>query len=275
MKAAKPRYLRDSVKKTLALLVSVLCVLGLVFSLLLFVEVAVFAQATEPLLTLGLRRDFGYGGFGEIQGLFRLWVSGPEDLERVAFFLDEMQIGEATEPPWQLQFHTDSYPPGSHTLFAIGRTKAGRELRSNEIRARFLSADEAGGATARIIVILLGGILGLMAFSFVVTMALSRRKPHGTIAGMPRSYGIAGGAICPSCGRPFARHLWAPNLLMGKLERCPYCGKWAVVRAATKAELAAAEASEPESGPASSQITPSTVEDRLRRDLEDSRFSDA
>ena len=42
-----------------------------------------------------------------------------------------------------------------------------------------------------------------------------------------------GTAVCPTCGKPFARHLWAPNLGVGKFDRCPHCKKWSMVGRAT------------------------------------------
>lgn len=233
---------------------------------------AALGQSAEPELILSLRRDFGYGGFGEIQGTFRLTVSGPENLARVAFLLDDQILGEATEAPWQLRFHTDNFSPGSHTLAARGYTEGGDELYSNEIHTRFLSSQEAGQATTRLIVILLGGILGLMAISALISTLLFRRKGSSTPSGAARHYGLAGGAVCSRCGRPFARHLSAPNMVLGKLERCPYCGKWGILRAASRAELAAAEAAELQQSAASGQAAVLPEDDRLRRDLEDSRY---
>jgi len=232
------------------------------------------AQGTEPELVLSLRRDFGYGGFGEIQGTFSLTAKGPQDLTRVAFWMDDEVLSEATAAPWQVRFLTDNFAPGGHAMVAVGYTRSGQELRSNEIRTRFLSSEEAGKSTTRLIVTLLGGIFGLMALSALVTSLLSRRKGPAVAAGTPRNYGIAGGAVCSRCGRPFARHLWAPNMVVGKLERCPYCGKWGIARAASPTELAAAEAAElqdagtTEPGPALSE------KEQLQRDVEDSRFQD-
>lgn len=232
------------------------------------------AQGTEPQLILSNTRLFGYGGFGEIQGSFRLAVSGPENLSRVVFEIDGQSMGEATQPPWQLQYHTDNFPSGNHILVATGYTATGHELRSNEIRTRFLSSQQAGQATTRLVVVLLGGILGLMALSALLSSLLFRRKGASLPPGTPRNYGLLGGAVCSRCGRPFARHLWAPSLLAGKLERCPHCGKWGVVRAASRAELAAAEAAELGGTTTLEQASAQSGPDQLRRDLDDSRFQD-
>jgi DNA-directed RNA polymerase subunit RPC12/RpoP len=124
-----------------------------------------------------------------------------------------------------------------------------------------------------LVVVLLGGILGLMALSALLSSVLFRRKGATLPPGTPRNYGLAGGAICSRCGRPFARHLWTPNMIAGKLERCPYCGKVAIVRAASPSELAAAEAAELEGTKGPEQAAESGA-DQLRRDVEDSRFQD-
>jgi DNA-directed RNA polymerase subunit RPC12/RpoP len=234
----------------------------------------VFAQGTEPQLVLSNSRLFGYGGSGEIQGSFRLRVSGPEDLSRVVFEIDGQSMGEVTQPPWQLQYITDNFPSGEHTLTATGYTATGQELYSNEIRTRFLSSQQAGQATTRVVVVLLGGILGLMVLSALLSSVLFRRRTRASLPGTPRNYGLAGGAICSRCGRPFARHVLSPHLLGGKLERCPYCGKWGFVRAASPAELAAAEAAESGRSAGTEQPATQSGTEQLRRDVEDSRFED-
>jgi hypothetical protein len=246
-----------------------ICILVIAMWLL---SLPVWAQGTEPQLILSDSRLFGYGGFGEIQGSFRLSVSGPENLSRVVFEIDGQPMGEATQRPWQLQYLTDNFPSGNHILTATGYTAAGEELHSNEIRTRFLSSQQAGQATTRLIVVLLGGILALMALSALLSSVLFRRKGAALPPGTPRNYGLAGGAVCSRCGRPFARHLWAPNMLMGKLERCPYCGKWGIARAASRAELAAAEAAELEQTASPERASANSGRDQLHHDLEDSRF---
>ena len=240
--------------------------------LVLVLASAAAAQAEEPRLTLRLRRYFGYGGFGgEIQGTFRLIVNGPADLKRVVFWMDAQQIGEDTESPFELQFETGNFAPGPHTMRAVGYTAGGLELHSNEAHAKFLTAEEAERATTGIIVPLLGGVFGLLAISFVFTWALSRRK--GSTPGHVRNYSIAGGAICPRCRKPFALHLFSPNLGWVKLARCPYCGKWSLVRAASREELVAAEVAELEQA-ASAQVSAWSEEEQLRHALDDSRFLD-
>jgi hypothetical protein len=90
---------------------------------------------------------------------------------------------------------------------------------------------------------------------------------------IPGQYGPAGGAVCPACQLPYSRLVMSPNLVVGKLSRCPHCGKWAIARRATPAELNAAEAryrQDQDEG----QAHPADRPDELRRQLEESRFEE-
>jgi hypothetical protein len=79
--------------------------------------------------------------------------------------------------------------------------------------------------------------------------------------------------VCGRCGFPFSRGILAPNLVFGKLERCPHCGKWAIVRRAFPAELADAEERYHEAQQETGKVEVDEQES-LRRSLEDSRFDD-
>ncbi len=238
--------------------------------LLLWMIAPARAQAPTPEMTLHLRRDFGYGAGMDLQGAFSLRVDAPDDVQRVEFQVDGEFLAEIAQPPFHWQGNTDNFEPGLHKFVAIGYTGDGRELRAQEVSSNFLSAEEAQKATGNILVPMLGGIFGLMLISFLVTSLLSRQKGPAPAPGAPRNYGAAGGAICPKCGRPFSRHFFAPNMVLGKLERCPYCGKWSVVAARSAAELAAAEAAEVAT--AAPTVAEISEEERLRRDLEASRY---
>jgi len=233
------------------------------------------AAAQQPELQLNLRRDFGYSsGSGKIQGTFTMKASGPADLQRVVFYVDEQQIGEATQAPFQVRFVTDNYPLGAHTLSAVGYTASGEEVRSNSIQVQFVTAQEGWQAGLKIAGPLLAVVFGLTALSFLATFASSgqlKNLPPGT----PRRYGMAGGAICPRCGRPFSRHVLAPNMIAGKLERCPFCGKWGIVAAVSLARLRAAEAAELVDSQASLAPALLDPDEQLRKSLEDSRYRES
>lgn len=114
---------------------------------------------------------------------------------------------------------------------------------------------------------------GLVLAAIVVLVVVGRRmlQLSGRVqtAGAPET-SAAGAAICPKCKRPFARSFLSPNLVVGKLCRCPHCGKWSVVPRATAAELAAAEAADrAASEPAAPALS---EEERLRRKIDASKY---
>ncbi len=227
-----------------------------------------FAQEDE--LTLRLSRDFGYGGLGgDIQGTFSYRVEGPADLVRVEFLLDEQVVGEDTEPPFRFQFTTDTYALGAHTLRAVGYTAAGDVLESASVTRNFVDPGSSWEAAGRFVLPLLAIVLLAVLLPAAVAMVQERRHP--TPPGAPRKYGMAGGAICPRCGRPYGRHFWAPNLVAGKLDRCPHCGKWAIVGRQSAAALRAAEQAELQEGDPDLP-EPLSPEEKFRQQLDDSRF---
>lgn len=201
-----------------------------------FVPGLVGAQKAQEDLTLALDRNFGYGGFGKIQGRFTLKAKGPADLERVVFFIDGEEMGEVLQAPYHLSFHTGDYQPGEHVFSATGWTGGGETLESNRVAVTILSADQAWKETSRILIPLMV-IVGVVTLIGVGAPFLLGRKKEFQVG----QYGPAGGAVCPRCELPYSRHVLAPNLLVGKLEKCPHCGKWSIVPAAPDSALEKAE----------------------------------
>ncbi len=80
----------------------------------------------------------------------------------------------------------------------------------------------------------------------------------------------AGMAVCRTCGRAFPRSFFGLNLMTGKLVRCPHCGAWKILPAASPAELDVARARE---SSATTGVAPAaTPEEELRRRIEQSRY---
>lgn len=249
----------------------IICGILLSTVLLLLVQPAI-AQ-TENELKLRLSKDFGYSsGLGVIQGTFTLQASGPDNLVKVSFFIDEQEIGESNTTPFKIRFNTDNYSLGVHRMTAVGETSSGVQLRSNEIQVEIVSADQGFKAAGQILVPILIVVLVSMLFSFFASYS-SRKKIQQLAPGTERNYGAAGGAICPKCYRPFSRNFFSPNMLFGKLERCPFCGKWSIVRARPLSELRAAEAAELEDAQ-KDQAPVMSDEEKLQKDLEQSRYHD-
>lgn len=229
----------------------------------------------EDELTFSMSRDFGYAsGTGDIQGTFSMIAKGPADLVKVSFYIDDQVIGEDSEAPFKLQFTTDSYGLGMHSLKAVGTTASGRVIESKTYQRNFVSADEGWKAALTIAGPILGLVLVISLVGVLGPVLMGKKK--GSIPlGAPRNYGAAGGAICTKCKRPFPRHFFAPNMLFGKLERCPHCGKISIVAAASPAQLRAAEKAELAllAGDAM-QVEGMSEEEKLRKELEDSRYHD-
>jgi hypothetical protein len=245
--------------------------IALLFALTLSLLAANAALAQTEELTLSFSRDFGYSsGTGDIQGTFSMKVSGPTDLARVEFYIDDTKIVEDSESPFRLQFTTDNYPLGLHEMYAIGYTADGREYRSKVVKANFVSADEGWQAAGKIAIPLITVVFGAILLSVVVPMLIGRGKREELPLGAERKYDLRGGGICPKCKRPFALHLWSLNLGFSKLDRCPYCGKWGVVRALSLAKLRQAEQAELEQ--AEGQVPGISEEEKLKKELDDSKY---
>jgi hypothetical protein len=244
--------------------------LSLLLAVVLALMLAGSAWVQEGDMRLSMRKDWGFALGGQIQGLFTLSVTGAQDITSVSFELDGKELAAVTQPPFTLRFSTDKYPGGPHTLSAVGRTSDGRELKSNIINVEFVSAEAGWQATQRSIMIPLLAVLGLVIILVTVGQFVLGREQRHLQPGMPRNYGIRGGAICPKCGRPFALSLFSLNLLTRKLGRCPYCRKWSLVQPAGREALAAAEAAEVEAArPAVPEPSP---EEKLRQQIEESRY---
>jgi hypothetical protein len=212
--------------------------LSLVLALCLCLVVVSTSLAQSEELSLTMSRDWGYGGFNnDIQGLFSMHVSGPENLNKVEFYLDELKIGEDGESPFVFQFNTDTYALGAHTLSAVGYTTDNKVLHSNIVNANFVAASEGTDAVFKMIGPILVIILAAILLSVGIPAIVTRGKKENLPLGEARNYGLKGGGICPKCHRPFAMHFWGMNLGFSILDRCPYCGKWSVVRAQSITKL--------------------------------------
>ena len=231
------------------------------------------AQAADQ-LQLGLSRDFGYAGFGnDIQGLFSAKIKDPPaNIIKVEFFIDSTSIGDDSTPPFSLQFNTDSYPLGLHTINAVGYTADGSQIGSNKIEVQFVPASAGTKMIGRIIIPILGIIVIIAVISIAVPLVLNKGKMSALPLGSQRKYGIGGGAVCPKCGRPFPLRLWWINIGFSKIDRCPFCGKWSFVHPRSLEELRAAEANELAQSQPESPITGETEAERLKKELDDSRY---
>lgn len=210
-----------------------------VFLLVLFlvwIPFSVAAQDDSEPLVLGLIKDFGYAAAGQIQGSFTLVVRSPDDLVSVEFFIDGQLVHTSTEPPFRFKFNTADFEPGRHTFSAIGYRADQSTVSSSEFSRQFISAEDAWSNVEKLIVPVFV-VIGVVTLMGTLGGGLLGRKSEFVLG----KYGLAGGAVCPRCQLPYSRHVLAPNLLVGKLQRCPHCDKWAIVPQASPQNLRAAE----------------------------------
>ncbi len=227
--------------------------------------VRVAAQADEEPLIVSLNKDFGYAAGGKIQGTFSLKIRTPDDLLRVDFYVDDELVFVADAPPFQYQFNTTDYALGEHTFRAVGYRSDGAQLVSSIFSREFISAEQAWENVGALLGPLLGVVVVLTLLGTGGSALLGRKREFRL-----GQYGIVGGAVCPRCTLPYARSLFAPNLLVGKLQRCPHCGKWAIVAGASPDALAQAEERYRTEG--SSDVSLSDQQAEFQQVLHDSRY---
>jgi hypothetical protein len=69
-------------------------------------------------------------------------------------------------------------------------------------------------------------------------------------------------------------HIWGFNVVVGKYDRCPHCGKWSLVRRVHPDILAGAV--EAFAGDKEQEVTPSADDPQsLSKRLDESRFDDS
>jgi len=232
---------------------------------------AVLAQDAD--YRISLRRDFGYGMGGDIRGTFSMRLVGEENpVKQVTFLIDDEAIGTITEAPYRLQFHTDDYALGLHSLSAEVQLQDGTTLQTESIQANFISADKEGNFVSTTLI----SIFGVIVVSFIIIAIIQTvlfKGKRGQNGAQKGHYGLLGGTVCPKCGKPFPRHIWGMNLVVGRFDRCDHCGKWVMTTRATPAALSAAEdlIQEKPTQPQEANLPP---EKTLEQRLEDSKYID-
>ena len=232
--------------------------------LLVLALVFVFSEAqaqTESPLVLRLTRNFGYGSGSDIQGNMTLYLNGDmSSVERVVYYMDDEIMAEVTQEPFKLPFSTDDYEPGMHKMRAEVSRTDGKITPAGPIVYNFLSASESGEKTTSILIAVIGISLAAAGLSWFI----SSRQKGGAVA----TGGIHGLAVCNRCGKAFPRSFFGMNMVVGKFERCPHCGKWQLTRRASPLEIEwANEDSRPKE--------PQEVTERTKKDdLDESKYID-
>jgi len=243
--------------------------LSLLFIVFLLAPCEAYAQEEAESIELRVVKVFGFRVGNKLQGRIGMRVDGQDSLSRVEFYFDDTLINEDDVSPFRYDFSTGEISPGEHTLSAIGYTEDGRTLASDIGTYTILSADEAvEGIQQYMIPLLIGVVIFLVMAGAISSLITKRTGPPYKIG----DYGPAGGAVCRRCGMPFSRHVMSPNLVVGKLERCPNCGAVSVVRRGTPMELRVAEERLLADMQNRREAPEEDQDERMRRMLDETRF---
>ena len=237
---------------------------------LLLLPAASAAAQTEQPYRVSLRRDFGYGAGMDIQGNMTLSLKGDEStVRKVTFLIDGETLVSLENQPFTFSFSTDDYDSGVHQLSARVESTDGKTFTTDALTYNFLSKEAANKSMVGIFIPLIGLIAGVAVLSFLLQTLMNRKK---TSSGALSYNGFYGGTVCPKCSRPFARSLLGMNMVVGRLERCPHCGKWVMTRRASLAELEAA--AEAERGSGVVDEAPAEPRSQMQDMLDDSKYYD-
>ncbi|MEA4813143.1 MAG: Ig-like domain-containing protein [Anaerolineaceae bacterium] len=234
---------------------------------------AVSADA-EPAFTLGLKKVFGYGGFGnDIQGTFRLKLNGPlEKVKEVNYYLDDTLLGSVTTNPFTLDFDTEKFEPGGHKISAQVILRDAPKITTPTLAVEILSKDSTMKKVTSLLLPLMAVVIGATVFGTVISARSKPPKP-----GQKTEYnGMYGAAVCPNCGHPFARSPFGFNLGFKRLERCPSCKKWVSTKRASTQELEAAEMAEAKKYGLQQPYEGENIktDDKLTKMVDESRYLD-
>lgn len=235
-----------------------------------------FAQDDSPEFRLDTNRDFGYGNGSDVRGSFSLSIYGDQaTIKAVTYTIDNSEMGRVEQPPFKWKFETGDFPDGWHELSAMVETTDGRSVAAPPVSLHFISAAEQSQAMSKIFLFALVLFLALGGIGFVTQVSVFKDKANRQ-PGYQRNYGYLGGTICSRCNRPYPIHMWSLSLVVGRLDRCENCGKWALVhrypldvlRASEQAEIHAMQNS---GGPISSHAGEDD-EAKLRKMLDESKY---
>lgn len=244
----------------------------LLAAILLLAMVLPAAAQSDSGYVLKINRMVGSEFGNQISGTFKLALDGDLSVvQSVEFRIDGQAIGTDTESPFSLVFDTNKFDSGVHKLTAVVSTGDGRTLETPARSFDFMSGSESGAMLGKILL----PILGIVVLMMLVQFAMARKQPLAHIQpGTPREYGFKGGAICSNCGRPFAIHAWAMNLLPTlRLDRCDFCGKWGVQHTVSLSALRAAEQREIAQSRPESPIPEKSEEEKLKEMLEKTKYN--
>ena len=244
---------------------------------ILFLGLATYSPAlAQSDFQLNVYRTNGYGNGDQIRGNFRLSIIGSGNISSVTYLIDGQVMADVTSQPFTFSFNTSQYPVGVHQLSATVKTTGGQSITTASRQFNFVSAAQESQGMGGILLPIFG-VVGLLLVLVVGSQFVffKKKTQQDVPLGSPRDYGISGGAVCPRCHRPFALNFLAINAgISSKFTRCPFCGKWSIVRRLSLDDLRAAEAAELAEAQPEKQLHVKSDTQKLTDMLDESRFTD-
>ena len=111
-------YTRSNRRKTLR----IICILFVTVSLVSSLSMNVAGQDT---LTFSVNRNVGIGFFSYISGTFTLHGSGPDTIQNLTVYFNDVEVHFATGNTISWQFDTGNYEGGSTNITLIGIDNVG------------------------------------------------------------------------------------------------------------------------------------------------------
>jgi hypothetical protein len=252
-----------------------------IYALCLVMVAAAFSlampvSAQQDEFRLNVNRTFGYSSGSQIRGTFSMSVTGQGTIKAVTFQIDGKAIATIDQAPFSLKWYTTDYSDGWHELSAVVETNDGRKVTTAVRRFQFVSSADETATMQRIVIPTVGGLFLIVLLVIGSQVLLLRKKSKINLPyGAERIYGMSGGTICPKCHRPYAMHWWALNAgITTRYDRCDYCGKWSMVKRASRKELEDAEKAELLMGQPENPMPVKTEEEKLKELMDSARYTD-
>jgi ribosomal protein L32 len=229
------KALKTQLKPSLALMI-----------LLAFLAYSFFAfqVSAEPTVNLSINKNIGYNFGSDINGQFIVSAHVSNEVVRVEFYLNGTLQYNDTAAPFSWAFDTTNYALGTYNITAVAYDSSGQQATAG-LNQNFVEVP-AFWSTFLPIIIAIVVIVAVVA-SFWALKHSSRLTK------------------CPKCGYVFSpNRMISIKLGVWHYTRCPECGKYFLGKPLKEAP----KKDEPEQ----TTSDPLSEEERLRRDIENSKY---
>lgn len=117
-------------------------------------------------------------------------VRSDAPVSEVLFYVDEQEVGRASAPPYQAQFHTGDYPPGEYELRAVAMNEAGMTAGA-AVRASMTPSTRTGAWGAALI----AGLALLLIIPMVFVARRRRTEREGAASAAAAGAAVGGGDV--------------------------------------------------------------------------------